>query len=319
MIFMKSALLPEIEPYERGWLEVSGGHRIYWETCGNPEGQPVVWIHGGPGSRSSPVHRRFFDPRRYRIILYDQRGCGASEPPGELDHNHTAELVEDLESLRSFLGVTHWHVVGGSWGGGLALAYAWNHPEKIGQLLLRSPFLCTADEIARFLEHPKAQCASQWKAFMATLPEAERLHPLDCLHHIFCMDDDKTLQLKAATAWAAYETAMNAYPARAPEYDLGGQSEGLIRRYRIQSHYLKSGCFMHSPTQAPWELLSKLPVTLVHGLDDAICPAENSRLIHMFLPESRLLLLPGCGHELLTDPMVSTLRSIIDGWSIDNQ
>lgn len=297
---MKTKLFPEAQPAAQGWLDVGDGHEIHWQTSGNPEGWPVVWLHGGPGSSASPLHRRFFDPARFWIIQYDQRGCGRSRPAGGIQRNETSDLIADIERLRTYFGLSRWSVVGGSWGGGLALLYASAHPDQVERMLLRSPFLCTHTEIKDFMEHPPEGCRAQWLNLKAQVPESSNLSILEYGYQVFCQGDHLQDQAALARAWMAYEAAMNMYPAQPPTL---GVTDGaaLIARYRIQSHYLRHRCFVQEDILAQSQALKAMPLTLVHGDLDALCPFENSLAIQNAVPQAKLIRVSGGGHDL-TDP-----------------
>jgi proline iminopeptidase len=297
---MKTKLFPEAQPVAQGWLEVGDGHEIHWQTSGNPEGWPVVWLHGGPGSSASPLHRRFFDPARYWIIQYDQRGCGRSRPAGGIERNETPDLIADIERLRTYFGLPRWSVVGGSWGGALALLYASAHPDRVERMLLRSPFLCTHTEIEDFMERPPEACRALWLNLKAQVPESSSLSILEYGYRVFCQGEHPQEQEALARAWMAYEAAMNMYPAQAPSL---GAPDGaaLIARYRIQSHYLLHRCFVQEDILAQSRALKAIPLTLVHGDLDALCPFANSLAIQHAVPQAKLIRVSGGGHDL-TDP-----------------
>lgn len=307
---MKNTLFPEAQPLAQGWLEVGDGHEIHWQTSGNPEGMPVVWLHGGPGSSASPLHRRFFDPARFWIIQYDQRGCGRSRPSGSVHRNETVDLIADIERLRQFLGVSRWSVVGGSWGGALALLYAFAHSDRVVRMLLRSPFLCTQVEIENFMEHPPEECRDLWMNLKTLVPPSSRQTILEYGYQVFCQRQDTQEQARLALAWMSYEAAMNVYPAAAPILDT---ADGMasISRYRVQSHYLRHRCFVHGDLLAQSTVLKEIPLTLVHGELDALCPYANSLSIQRVAPQAKLVLVNKGGHDL-TDPgmLMSTLEEL---------
>jgi len=306
-------LFPSPSPIRQGWLPVGDGHALHWEISGNIKGIPVVWLHGGPGSSSSPLHRCFFDPERFLIIQYDQRGCGKSRAQDPLVQNQTADLVADLELLRGLFGLSTWSVVGGSWGGALALAYAQKHSSVIDHLLLRSPFLCSATEIEQFMNHPPAACMPQWLALYKHLPKDSTESLLSFGHRVFCQEHDLASQSALALSWARYESAMNAYPEPAPEFLLQ-TGESLISRYQVQCHYLAHQCFVTRDDLLVAEPLNQLDMTLIHGQEDALCPVSNSLAIHAVTPGSTLIRLPGCGHELATQPMQQALLGAVAKW-----
>lgn len=295
-----------------GWLPVGAGHHIYWQTSGNPEGVPVVWLHGGPGSSSSPLHRSVFDPAFFHIIQFDQRGCGRSLPTGDINDNRTSDLVSDIERLRLFLDIPDWIVVGGSWGGALALAYAQQHSAVIRRLLLRSTFLCSRREIDAFLHNPRDRCQAVWQALMACVPRTgEDL--LGYGYRVFCLENHPEEQSRLALAWARYESAQNAYPSVAPDLDLTSGMT-LVPRYRVQCHYLHHGCFTTRETLLDSEALLGLDVTLIHGMDDAVCPYENSLAIKRVLPQAKLVGVAHGGHDLTHPAMLAAVKQVIAEW-----
>lgn len=307
---MKTKLFPEAEPLRHGWLAVGDGHEIHWQTSGNPEGRPVVWLHGGPGSSASPLHRRLFDPALFWVIQFDQRGCGRSRPAGAIHDNETADLISDIERLRIHLGVTTWSVVGGSWGGALALLYAQTHPERIERMLLRSPFLCTWAEIENFMEHPPEGCLARWQSLKTLVPDQAGLTILEFGYQVFCQEQDIQKQAQLAHAWASYEAAMNVHPAQASAVGMFDDT-ALIARYRIQSHYLFHRCFVEQDILSRPHALAQIPLVLVHGTLDALCPFANSMAIRRAAPHAKLVGVSGAGHDL-TDPgmLAATFKEI---------
>src|SRR6478735_10275675 len=199
------SLYPEITPYQQGMLDVGDGHRVYWELCGNPKGKPVVFLHGGPGGGCSPAQRRLFDPDKYRILLFDQRGCGRSTPHASLEANTTWHLVEDIERLRVMLGVDTWMVFGGSWGSALAISYAETHPERVSELVVRGIFTLRRTELLWYYQEGASWIfPDKWEAFLAAIPEAER-HDMIAAYRRRLVGDDEAEQLAAAKAWATWE------------------------------------------------------------------------------------------------------------------
>jgi len=306
-------LFPELSPFRQGWLAVGSGHEIHWEISGNPTGIPVVWLHGGPGSSASALHRRFFDPDRFMIVQFDQRGCGKSRPAGCLIENETSDLVNDIERLRTMLGISVWSVVGGSWGGALALAYAQRHRAAIAHLLLRSPFLCSAQEIDLFMRQPPRACQTSWARLMQAVPVSTNEDLLTYGHRIFCIEQDVESQLALARVWVQYESAMNAYPEQIEDVEVAHPSD-LIARYQIQCHYLFNACFVSKASLLATEGLEGLKLTLIHGEQDALCPIANSYAIAQAAPGARLIALAGCGHALTTRPMQLALLGEVAKW-----
>jgi proline iminopeptidase len=286
---------------------------LHWQASGNPEGMPVVWLHGGPGSSASPLHRRFFDPVLFWIIQYDQRGCGRSLPLGVIDHNETSHLIADIECLREHLSIPKWSVVGGSWGGALALLYAQAHPDRVDRMRCRSPFLCTQAEIENFMEHPSEECRERWDDLQSQVPKGAEQTVLEFGYRVFCLEKDVQKQVPLAQAWATYEAAMNVYPMQAPTIGLGDH-EALIARYRVQSHYLWHRCFVGPNILAQTHRISEISLTLVHGDVDALCPFENSLAIQRAIPQATLIRVAGGGHDLTDPGMLSATFQALTCW-----
>lgn len=310
---MALELYPDLPVLQQGWLPVGDGHAIYWQLSGNLKGLPVVWLHGGPGSAASPLHRRFFDPDRFLIIQYDQRGCGLSRAEHRLVHNQTSDLVSDIEKLRVFLSITRWSVVAGSWGAGLALAYAQKHNSAIEHLLLRSTFLCSPAETDMFMNHPPQACLERWQDLNRQLPRNGTESLLEYGHRVFCLEQNTATQSALALSWARYESAMNAFPEPPPEIDLTS-GETLISRYQIQCHYLFHGCFVTRSALLAPDALQELDITLIHGVEDALCPVSNSEAVFKAVPRAQLINVPDCGHDLANHAMQEALLGVIGTW-----
>lgn len=295
---MTQNLYPEIDPYHSGWLPVSATHQIYYEQCGNSQGQPIVFLHGGPGSGCNPNQRRFFDPAHYRIILLDQRGCGRSKPQGCIEQNTTDDLVEDLETLRKFLSINSWIVFGGSWGSTLALAYALAHTERVEGLILRGIFLSRPHELQWFLHDVKNFYPEVWTKLVTYLPPAERSDLLGAYHRrIF--SDDQDISLAAACTWNAYESAiMSLQPPSSPSATPADEVQ--IARARVQLHYIMNGCFV---SQRPWleevKTLAHIPTTIVQGRYDMVCPPLTAWELAQAMPHAELQIIPDAGHSAM--------------------
>jgi proline iminopeptidase len=296
---LRSDLFPEISPYASGMLAVDGRHTIYWEQSGNPEGVPVVFLHGGPGAGSAPVHRRFFDPQFYRIVVFDQRGCGRSMPLGDLQDNTTDHLVADMERLRGHLGIARWLLFGGSWGSTLALAYGVKRPERVSGFILRGIFLGARPEIDWFLHGMRTIFPEAWRDFAEHLPEAERGDLLGNYYRRL-IDRNPDIHRPAARAWSRYEAACSTlYPTtRAPfESDHGGFALALSR---IEAHYFAHGTFL--PEGWPWADIGRvrhLPCTIVQGRYDIVCPPVTADTLARTWPEARHVVVPDAGHSAL--------------------
>lgn len=289
-------------PFTSAQVDVGDGHILYVEQCGSADGMPMVYLHGGPGSGCSPKHRQFFDPTLCRTVLFDQRGCGRSLPRGALLHNHTDALVQDMETLRLHLGITRWLVVGGSWGAGLALAYAAVHPDACLGLVLRGVFLGRAADIDWFFKGAAQLLPDAWqelaeRADHAPFSTADEV--LACLYAgLHGTDAEKALV--CAMAWEAWEQSLSQQHAVAPRILATGDTEAalLIDKYRVQSHYLIHHCFREGTGLLPVEArLSGLPVAILHGRLDWICRAEAAWDVHRKLPGSRVQWIKGCGHN----------------------
>ena len=314
MAELTNELFPQLEPFERGWLALDHGHQMHWQLSGNPAAEPVIWIHGGPGSSATPLHRRLFDPGRFLIIQHDQRGCGASEPQGSIEANTAAILVADIERLRLALGVSRWSVAGGSWGATLALLYAQAYPDAVKRLMLRSPFLATAAEINGFLGSPRSSCLASWERLQHECIGLGGSTILDTSYQVFCLENDVAAQIQLARAWVQYEAAMDAYPV--PVAPLSRFNDRALRaRYRVHVHYLKHQCFVEQPILTHPEAFDGKAVTLVHGDQDALCPFGNSLAIARAVPHAHLRRVAGAGHNMVEPSMLSALVREIQAWN----
>jgi proline iminopeptidase len=290
-------LFPPIEPFASGMLDLESPHRMYHEQSGNPRGVPVVFLHGGPGAGSSPVHRQFFDPAFYRIVIFDQRGAGRSTPLGCLDNNTTPALIGDLERLRKHLGVERWLVFGGSWGSTLALAYAEHHRERCLGLVLRGIFLCRPSEIDWFLYGLRAIFPETWRTFAHYIPEGER-GDLLAAYHSRLTDPDAAVHLPAARSWSVYEGSCSTLlpnPGLVADFASDRVALGLAR---IEAHYFRHGIFL--PPDFLLEnvaRLKELPGVIVQGRYDAVCPPVSADDLHRAWPEAEYTVVADAGHS----------------------
>ncbi|MHB1173026.1 MAG: prolyl aminopeptidase [Lacisediminihabitans sp.] len=309
---------PEIEPYDSGHLDVGDGQLLYWETSGKPDGKPVVFLHGGPGGGTSPNHRRLFDPERYRIILFDQRGAGestphASEPNVDLSANTTWHLVADLERLRENLGVERWQVFGGSWGSALALAYAETHPERVAELVLRGIFTLRKSELDWFYEGGAAELfPDTWESFVAPVPQAERGSMIAAYHRLL-NDPDPAVHSPAAVAWSTWEAAgLTLLPQPALVARFAEPSYALAFA-RIENHYfVNAGWFEPGQLIRDASRLRDIPGVIVQGRYDVCTPAVTAWDLHRAWPEAEFVLVPDAGHSFDEPGILSALVDATD-------
>ena len=292
-------LFPPIEPFETGRLERDPPHRLYWEQSGRPDGQPVVFLHGGPGAGASPEHRRFFDPAHYRIIVFDQRGAGRSNPLGELSANTTPHLIADIEALRERLGIERWLVFGGSWGSTLAIAYAEAHPERVTGLVLRGIFLCRKKEIDWFLYGMRWIFPEIWRRFAEGVPEAERGDLLGAYHRRL-VDPDPEVHMPAARAWSTYEGACSTLRPSPETVAAFGEDTMALGLARIEAHYFKNGIFLEDGALLDnVERMRRIPGTIVQGRYDVVCPIATADEFARAWPEADYVIVPDAGHSAM--------------------
>lgn len=295
---MNYSWYPEIEPFETGRLHVSDIHEIYYEQVGNPKGSPILFIHGGPGGGVSPDQRRYFDPAHYRIILFDQRGCGKSTPHADLRQNTTWDLVSDIERLREHLGVKSWILFGGSWGSTLSLLYAETHPDRVRGLILRGIFLCRKKEIDWFYQSGASKLfPDQWEKYLAPIPQEER-SDLVKAYYSRLTSADKNVRLQAAKAWSIWEGSTSCLTPDVALVQHTGEDEFAEAFARIECHYFTNGIWMKHDNQILQDVykIRHLPCEIVHGRYDVICPVENAWELHRAWPESVLHIVPTSGH-----------------------
>lgn len=301
----RSDLFPPLEPKESGHLAVGDGHRLYWEQAGRRTGEPVVFLHGGPGTGCSPEHRRFFDPRRWRIILFDQRGAGRSTPLGSLEENNTQALIADIEALRRHLGIERWTVFGGSWGSTLALAYAERHPERVAGLILRGIFLGRPQEVEWFLTGMGQFFPEAWREFAAAVPEAGEQPAAGDLLDAYrrrLNDPDPATHLPAALAWSSYEGSCSTLLASPETMAYFGNDRLALSLARIEAHYFANLLFLE-PDQLLRDLgrIRHIPAIIVQGRYDVVCPIATADALHRAWPEARYHVVPDGGHSAM-DP-----------------
>jgi len=305
-------LYPETAPNTHGHLDVGDGHRIYWEESGNPQGSPVVFLHGGPGTGCQPVHRRFFDPAHYRIVLLDQRGSGRSTPLGDVSANTTAHLIADLEALRRLLGIDSWHVFGGSWGSTLGLAYAQAHPEAVKSLTLRGIFLFRQREVDWYFRGLRRFLPEAWRAFAGHLPPEDRDDVLAGYAKLV-MNPDPAVHMPAARAWGAYEGG-GATLLPSPE-TVAGLTDDVtaLGLARMNVHYMSArGFFPEGALLDNIDRIRHIPGTIVQGRYDLICPIASADDLARAWPEARYVIIPDAGHSAFEPGTRSALVAAMD-------
>ena len=297
-------LYPAIEPYRTGYFDVGDGHRLYWEQCGNPNGKPAVFLHGGPGAGCSPDHRRLFDPELYNILLFDQRGCGRSTPHASLEANTTWDLVADIERLREAARVETWLVFGGSWGSTLALAYAQTHPERVTELVLRGIFTFRQSELDWLYRFGASEIfPDKWEEFLAPIPEPER-GDLVAAYHRRLTDPDPAVQLPAAKAWSKWEAETVTLLPSPAVIETHTSDRFAVAIARIENHYMiNKGWIEEGSMIAKASLLKHIPGVIVQGRYDCCTPPVTAWDLHRAWPEAELKIVPDGGH-LFNEPGV---------------
>ena len=296
---LRDQLYPSIEPYETGQLPLNGIHKMYWEQSGHPGGVPVMFLHGGPGAGATAVHRRFFDPSRYRIVIYDQRGAGRSSPRGELTDNTTADLIADIEALREHLGIKQFLLFGGSWGSTLALAYAEAHPDRCLGLVIRGIFLGRPSEVDWFLYGVRTVFPEAWRDLVSVLPEDERGDILASFYRRL-LDKDPQVHLPAARAWSRYEGACSTLHPSPETIAAFGEESMAYALARIETHYFTNGNFMSDNALLDnLGAITHLPCTIIQGRYDMICPIATADELHRAWPGSEMIIVPDAGHSAM--------------------
>ena len=314
-------LYPEIEPFDTGRLKVSPVHELYYEQCGNPEGKPVIFLHGGPGAGLVPDYRRFFDSAAYRVILFDQRGSGKSTPHASLEDNTTWYLVADIEQIREHLGIERWLVFGGSWGSTLALAYSETHPERVTGLVLRGIFLGRANETRWFYEDGDgARGASAifpdgWEEFVQLVPEEERRDMIGAYYRLLT-DENATVREEAAHAWSIWESSALKLIPDQKLIDEFSEPETAIALARIECHYFMNNCFFETDNYLLEHVdrIRKVPGVIVQGRYDIICPMTNAWDLHRAWPEARLEIILDAGHASIEPGIIDALVRATDSF-----
>lgn len=307
-------LYPEIQPSRSGTLAVSALHTVYWEECGNPHGVPVVFVHGGPGAGCDAVHRRFFDPARYRIVLFDQRGCGRSTPHAELRENTTWNLVADMEQLRTHLGIDRWVVFGGSWGSTLALAYAESHADRVLGIVLRGIFMLRHKELQWFYQDGASYLyPDYWEDYLAPIPGEER-GDLIAAYYRRLTSSDPAVRLEAAKAWSIWEGRTSKLLPSADMVDHYSGDDFALAFARIECHYFVHRGFFERDDQLLADVgrIRHLPAVIVQGRYDTVCPMVSAWDLHRAWPEAELVVVPDAGHSAFEDGILRELVAAAD-------
>ena len=307
-------LYPPIEPTKSGMLKVDDRHSLYWEECGNPDGKPVVMLHGGPGGGCNAAMRRFHDASKYRIVLFDQRGAGRSTPHADLVDNTTWDLVADIERIREMLGIEHWQVFGGSWGSTLALAYAEKHPERVTELVLRGIFMLRRWELEWFYQEGASRLfPDQFEPYREFIPEAERGDLMAAYHKRLTSDDEAT-RLEAARRWSIWEGGTSYLRVPDDYADSHGDAHFALAFARIENHYFVNKGFFDADDQLLRDVgrIADIPGVIVHGRYDVVCPVANAWDLHKAWPKAELVISPTAGHSAFEAENIDALIRATD-------
>ncbi len=313
----KRTLYPSIEPYQTGYLSVGGGHQIYWEESGNPNGKPILFLHGGPGIGTSAYHRSFFNPDLYRIVLFDQRGCGKSLPFSELESNTTWDLVSDIELLRKHLNIDCWVVFGGSWGSTLGLTYAIEHPQSVKGLILRGIFLCRPKEIQWYYQTGADQIyPDEWEKYIAPIPPSERDDFVRAYYKRLTSEDEEERKI-ATQAWSGWEGSTSKLlfdPALFADFTADKSADSIAR---IECHYFIHHTFFETDN---WiieniDAIRNIPCIIVQGRYDIPCPIKSAWELHRAWPEAQLEIIPDAGHAATEPGILDALIRATDRFS----
>lgn len=295
----RDAIFPPVEPYQTGYLRVDDTHALYWEQSGNPHGAPVLFLHGGPGAGASPMHRRFFDPSHYRVIIFDQRGAGRSRPLGAVEDNTVDHLIDDIEQLRHSLGIARWHVFGGSWGSTLALAYAQAQPDRVISLVLRGIFLMQRYEIEWFLYGMRTVFPESWQRFASYIPAEERGDLLEAYYRRL-IDPDPGVHMPAARSWSMYEGACSTLLPNPDTVAAAGEDAHALGLARIEAHYFRNNGF--DPENRLLEDVGRvrdIPAVIIQGRYDIVCPIVTADRLSRAWPQAQYLVVPDAGHSAM--------------------
>jgi len=307
------SLYPAIKPNHSFMLAVDDIHQLYVEECGSVDGIPVVFLHGGPGSGCEPYHRQYFNPEKYRIILFDQRGCGRSTPHAELRQNTTQDLIADMEKIREHLGITQWMILGGSWGSTLALLYAETHPQRVSALIVRGIFLCRPSDIAWFYQSGASKIyPDYWQDFLAPIPEDQRDNLLAAYYQLLT-GDDEIARMRAAKAWSQWEGLTATLQPKPQVVEHFIDPHTALSVARLEAHYfMHNGFLQDDQILADAQPLQDISGIIIHGRYDMICPAEQAYALHQVWSNAELQLLSVCGHAGSEAPIIDAIIDATD-------
>lgn len=310
------ALYPEIEPFHTFYLDTDSIHQVYVEQSGNPQGLPVIFLHGGPCSGTRPEHRRFFDPERYRIILFDQRGSGKSIPFGALEANYTQALLGDMERIRKYLNIERWLVFGGSWGGALGLLYAQNFPERVTGMIIRGVFLARQQDLDWFVKDGAVRIfPEQWQKIQECFPYELRDDPIKALVALL-WGEDEVSRRRAALLWDSW-TSQVALGHDFDPNETGNASQKMLEQVRMELHYAANQYFIENEQVLKnCHLLSDIPIIIIHGRNDLVCPVEAGFTLYKHIPQAEFIVLPQAGHIAQGEEMINALVSASDSMAI---
>lgn len=310
---LNSILYPPIEPYAQHSLQVDNLHSLHIEECGNPSGLPVLFIHGGPGGGYGSIHRQFFDPKRYRIVLFDQRGCGRSRPHACLTNNTTAHLIEDIEKIRRHLAVDKWLLFGGSWGSTLSLLYAQTYPERALGLILRGIFLCRQQDVNWFYQQGASQFYPEyWDDFITPIPAEKRHNMIEAYYDVLTCNDE-VARMRAAEAWSIWEGRTSNLETNPDTVNHFGDPFHALAMARIECHYFKHEAFIEQDQIIQnISAIEHLPIRLVQGRYDMVCPINQAFDLHNALPNSNLIICNQSGHSAMEREIAQNLIEATD-------
>ena len=310
-------LFPPIEPFNSGFME-RDGHQIYYEQCGNPNGKPAVFLHGGPGGGGSTTVRRFFDPKKYHIVIFDQRGCGRSKPHGCLEKNTTWDLVEDIETLKKILGFNKWLVFGGSWGSTLSLAYSQTYPASVSEMVLRGIFMLRKKELDWFYQEGASNIFPEaWEKFLEPIDENQRDDLMSAYHKIFTSDDEEK-KLAAAIAWSRWEGSTSSLSYNPDMANSFSNPQFALAFALIENHYFVNKGFLEHENQlieSGIDIIRNIPTTIVQGRYDIVCPMTTAWELSKNWPEAKLIVAPSSGHTAFEKEITNELIKATNGYA----